>query len=290
MTTQTRRSTVPTFDTPTPITARLQFGMVIANVRVVAEPRADTEIEVTPVDASRKADVRVAEQTKIEFAAGTLTVRAPKLGSLLTRTGAVDVRLRLPEGSGLDGETAMGEVATEGPLGEVRFKAAYGDVRIERAETLHLRCSSGDVTVGAARSAEVTASNGGVDIGRVDGPVKVNNSNGGTHIAEATGHIRVDAANGVVTIDRALGDVVARNANGRIEIGEVVRGNVTMTTAAGSLAVGVREGSAAWLDLNTVAGKVRNELATGGAPGDSENSVAIKARTHVGNIIVRRAA
>jgi DUF4097 and DUF4098 domain-containing protein YvlB len=280
---------MPTFDTPGPITARLQFGMVIANVRVSAEPRADTEIEVTPVDPGRKADVRVAEQTRIEFADGVLTARAPKLGSLLTRTGAVDVRLRLPDGSGLEGEIAMGEVVSKGALGEVRIKSSYGDVHIEKAETVQLRSSSGDVTVGEAGSAEVVASNGGVNIGRVDGPVKVNNSNGGSRIGEAAGEIRVDGANGVVTIDRALGDVVARNANGRIEIGEVVRGTVTLTTAAGSLEVGVREGSAAWLDLNTTAGKVRNELMEGGAPGDGENSVAIKARTHVGNIVVRRA-
>ncbi|MFI6076252.1 DUF4097 family beta strand repeat-containing protein [Actinoplanes sp. NPDC051343] len=280
---------MPTFDSPGPITARLQFSMVIANVRVVAEPRSDVEVEVTPVDPGRKADVRVAEQTKIEFADGILTARAPRLGSLLTRTGAVDVHLRMPEGSGLTGETAMGEIVTEGPLGEVRFKAAYGDVRIAKAETVHLRCSSGDVSVGEAGSAEVVATNGGVDIGRVDGPVKVSNGNGGSRIGEASGEIEVNGANGVVTIDRALGDVVARNANGRIEIGEVVRGTVTMTTAAGSLEVGVREGSAAWLDLNTVAGKVRNELLVGGAPADGENSVTIRARTHVGNIVVRRA-
>jgi DUF4097 and DUF4098 domain-containing protein YvlB len=280
---------MPTFDTPGPITARLQFSMVIANVRITAEPRGDTVLDVTPVDPDRKADVRVAEQTKIEFADGVLTARAPRLGSLLTRTGAVDVRLRLPEGSGLVGETAMGEIVTEGPLGEVRFRAAYGDVHIAKAETLHLRCSSGDVTVGEAGSAEVVASNGGVDIGRVDGPVKVSNSNGGSHIGEAAGEIQVDGGNGVVTVDRALGDVVARNANGRIEIGEVVRGTVTVTTAAGSLEVGVRQGSAAWLDLDTAAGQVRNELLTGTAPADGENSVTIKARTHVGNIVVRRA-
>jgi len=280
---------MPTFDSPGPITARLQFGMVIANVRVSAEPRADTEIQVTPVDPGRKADVRVAEQTKIEFADGVLTARAPRLGSLLTRTGAVDVLLRLPEGSDLTGETAMGEIATEGALGEVRFKAAYGDVHIAKAATLQLRCSSGDVTVGEAGTAEVVATNGGVNVVRVDGPVKVSNSNGGSRIGEAAGTVEVDGANGVVTIDRALGDVTARNANGRIEIGEVVRGTVTMTTAAGSLEVGVREGSAAWLDLNTVAGQVRNELLVGGAPAAGEDSVAITARTYVGNIVVRRA-
>jgi DUF4097 and DUF4098 domain-containing protein YvlB len=280
---------MPTFDTPGPITLRLQFGMVIANVRIVAESRDDTEIEVTPVEAGRKADLRVAEQTRIELTGDVLTARAPRLGSLLTRTGAIDVHVRLPEGSALDGENGMGEVVTEGSLGAVRLKTAYGDVRVEKAATVRLRCSAGDVSIGETGSAEVVATNGGVDIGRAGGPVKISNSNGGSHIGEAQGRIEVNGANGFVTIDRAHGDVAARNSNGRIEIGEVVRGNVTMTTAAGSLEVGVREGSAAWLDLHASAGKVRNELLTGGAPAEGEDSVAITARTHVGNILVRRA-
>jgi len=280
---------MPTFDTPDPITARLQFGMVIANVRVTADARADSHIEVTPVDPGRKADVRVAEQTTIDFADGVLTARAPRFGSMLTRTGAVDVKVRLPEGSGLTGATAMGQVVTEGALGDVRFKTAYGDVNIAKAATLQLRCSSGDVTVGEAGTAEVVATNGGVNLVRVDGAAKVSNSNGGSRIGEAAGAVEVDGSNGVVTIDRALGDVTVRNANGRIEVGEVVRGTVTLTTAAGSLEVGVREGSAAWLDLNTVAGQVRNELLVGEAPADGEDSVRITARTHVGNILVRRA-
>jgi DUF4097 and DUF4098 domain-containing protein YvlB len=286
---RTERSTMPTFDTPGPIQAHLHFGFVIANVRVTAEARTDTEIEVRPVDPGRKADQRVAEQTKIEFADGVLTARAPRLGSLVSRTGAVDVHLRLPEASGLAGETGMGEVVTEGRLGEVTFKSGYGDLRVDRAETVHLRCSSGDVTLGEAGRAEVVAGNGRVDIGRVDGPVRVDNGNGTSRIGEATGEVRVRSANGAVAVERAYGDVTARNANGRIEIGEVVRGTVTLETAAGSLDVGVRAGSAAWLDLSTVAGQVRNELTAGDAPAGDDERVSIKARTHVGNILVRRA-
>jgi DUF4097 and DUF4098 domain-containing protein YvlB len=280
---------MPTFDTTGPIAVRLQFGQVIANVRVAAEPRGSAEIEVTPVDPDRKADVRVADQTRIEFTGGVLTARAPRLGSLLTRTGAVDVHVRLPEGSSVEVENGMGDVLIEGGLGDARVRTAYGDVRVEKARAVRLRCTSGDVTVGEAESAEVVATNGGVDIGRVDGPVKVSNSNGGSRVGEATGEVEVQGGNGFVTIDRAHGDVVARNANGRIEIAEVVRGAVTVTTAAGSIDVGVREGSAAWLDLDTSAGRIRNELAAGTAPDDGDASVAIRARTHVGDIVIRRA-
>ncbi len=278
-----------TFDTPGPIEARLHFGFVVANVRVTAEARGDTEVEVRPGDPDRKADQRVAEQTKIACADGALTVQGPKLSSFFGRTGAVDVQLRLPEGSGLAGETGMGEVVTEGRLGEVKFKSGYGDLRIEQAEEVRLRCSGGDVTIGEAGRVEVVASNGRVDVGGVAGAVRVDNSNGASRIGEAGGEVDVKAANGLVSIERAYGDVIARTANGRIDIGEVVRGVVTLETSAGSLSVGVREGTAAWLDLATVAGKVRNELAVGEAPAAADAAVSIKARTHVGNIAVRRA-
>jgi hypothetical protein len=280
---------MPTFDTPAPIEARLHFGFVVANVRVTAEPRADTEIEVRPVDAGRKADQRVAEQTRIDFAGGVLTVQAPKLSSFFGRTGAVDVRLRLPETSGLAGETGMGEVVTEGRLGEVRFKTGYGDLRVEQADEVYVKSSSGDVTIGEAGGAEVVASNGRVDVGRVAGAVRVQHSNGASRIGEASGEVTVRASNGVVSVERAYGDVTVRTANGRIEIGEVVRGTVTLETAAGSLAVGVREGTAAWLDLSASAGQVRNELAVGDAPAGDDETVSITARTSVGNITVRRA-
>src|SRR6266508_998996 len=97
---------MPTFDTPQPVSARLSLGFVVANVRVTASDRTDTTVDVQPMDASSKADVKVAEQTRIEYADGRLEVRAPKLSTLFGRTGSVDVTITLPSGSRLQGETA----------------------------------------------------------------------------------------------------------------------------------------------------------------------------------------
>src|SRR5215211_4708964 len=98
---------MPTFDTPQPISARLSLGYVVANVRVTAGDRGDTTVDVRPVDAASKADLRVAEQTRIEYADGRLMVRAPRLGSLFSRTGSIDVMIALPSGSTLQGETGL---------------------------------------------------------------------------------------------------------------------------------------------------------------------------------------
>jgi DUF4097 and DUF4098 domain-containing protein YvlB len=280
---------MPTFDTPHPISVRLSLGFVVANVRVTAGDRADTTVDVRPVDASSKADMKVAEQTRIEYADGRLVVRAPRLGALFGRTGAVDVTVALPSGSQLQGETGMGELLCEGRLGECRFKTGYGEIRLDQAGPLNLNSASGDITVDHADGgAEITASNGAVNLRRINGPATVKNSNGASWIGEATGDLRLNGANGGITVDRAHAGVVAKTANGSIRIGEVARGAVTLETAAGSLEVGIRTGSAAWLDIKTVAGRIRNELATAAGPDNTDETVEVRARTYVGDIVVRR--
>jgi hypothetical protein len=280
---------MPTFDTPEPISVRLSLGFVIANVRITADDRAETTVDVRPVDASDKADMKIAEQTRVEYADGRLALRAPKLGPLFGRSGAIDITIVLPSGSQLQGETGMGELVCVGRLGECRFKTGYGEIRLDQAGAVHLNSASGDVTVGdAAGDAEITASNGAVNLGRIDGPATVKNSNGSTWIGEITGDLRVNGANGAVAVDRAHADVTAKTANGGVRLGEVSRGAVNLETAAGSVEVGIRTGTAAWLDLNTSSGRVRNELAAAPGPDDTDETVKVRAHTYVGDITIRR--
>ena len=280
---------MPTFDTPQPISVRLSLGFVVANVRVTADDRVESTVEVRPADPSNKTDMKIAEQTRIEYADGRLTLRAPKLGPLFGRPGAIDVTVALPSGSGLQGETGMGELVCDGRLGECRFKTGYGEIRLDQVGAVNLNSASGDVTVDHAdNGAEITASNGGVNVGRIDGPATVKNSNGATWIGEVTGDLRLNAANGAVAIDRAHADVSVKTANGSVRLGEITRGTVTLETAAGSIEVGIRTGTAAWLDLNTSSGRVRNELAAASGPDDTDETVKVQARTYVGDITVRR--
>jgi hypothetical protein len=63
---------------------------------------------------------------------------------------------------------------------------------------------------------------------------------------------------------------------------------VVVETAAGELEIGVREGTAAWLDLVTRFGTVRNTLDAGGAPTPGDATATIRARTSVGDIVISR--
>lgn len=278
-----------TFDTPEPISVRLSLGFVVANVRITAGERTDTTVEVAPLDPAAKADVKVAEQTRVEYADGHLTVRAPRLGPLIGRPGSIDVAIALPEGSRLHGETGMGELVSTGRLGECRLKTGYGEIRLDLTGPLTLSSGMGDITVDHAEGgAEITTGSGAVNVRRVDGPATIKNSNGATWVGEVTGDLRVNGANGPVAVDLARAGVAAKTANGPVRVGEVIRGAVSLETAVGSVEVGIRTGSAAWLDLNTRAGRIRNELNAAPGPEKTDETVEVRARTSVGDIVVRR--
>src|SRR5207247_5116441 len=94
-----------------------------------------------------------------------------------------------------------------------------------------------------------------------------------------TGDVRVSAANGKVSVDRAQSTVAVKTAKGDIRLGELVRGAVVAQTAYGRIDVGIRDGVAAWLDLNTAFGKVRSDLDAAERPAPGDDAVELKART-----------
>jgi hypothetical protein len=71
-------------------------------------------------------------------------------------------------------------------------------------------------------------------------------------------------------------------------MGDVERGSVVLVTRAGDVEVGIREGTAAWLDVRTGVGTVHNALESAGEPAPSADTVEVLARTSAGDIVIRR--
>ena len=281
---------MPTFDTPEPIAVTVELG--VGDLRVVASDRTDTMVEVRPSDPGKKADVTAAEQTRVEYAGGRLLIKAPKSWRPYSWRGggeSVDVQVELPAGSQLRGETGVAALRGQGRLGECRFKTGVGDIQLDRAGAVQLRTGVGDLTVERADGeAELTTGSGSVRIDGIDGTAVVKNSNGDTWIGEVTGNLQVNAANGRISVDRARETVAAKSANGDIRLGEVAHGAVLAQTAFGRVEIGIRDGVAAWLDLNTRFGNVHNDLDTADRPGAGEDAVEVRARTSFGDITINR--
>ncbi|AGJ52916.1 DUF4097 family beta strand repeat-containing protein [Streptomyces sp. NPDC006682] len=280
---------MPSFDTPEPISATAH--MEAGSLQFTASDSRTTVVEVRPRDPRKDLDVRTAEQTEVTCANGALTVRTPKSSLFgLGRTGVVDVTVELPTGSRVDATGAWAQVLGEGRLGEVRVKTSSGDVRLDTTGPLRLTASHGSITVDRVEGrAEITTSSGSMRVGLLDGPAVLKNSHGSTTVGSATGELRVSGANGDIEIRRAEDSVTATTAHGTLRVDSVCRGTVQLETNHGAIDIGVREGTAAWLDASSGRGQVRNALTSSDTPGESEDTVKIRARTRWGNIDVRRA-
>jgi hypothetical protein len=246
---------MPTFDTRQPIAVHIEIG--VGEIRIAAADRTDTVVEVRPADPAKQGDVTAAEQTRVDYSDGVLHIKGPKGWRRYSFRGgaeAIHMEIDLPVGSTVRGEAGVANFQTTGRLGECRFKSGAGDIRIDEAGAVSVKSSAGDITVGrAAGPCEIATASGAVRLGTVDGPL------------------------------------VIKTANGDIRLGEVVRGAVHAHTAFGRIDVGIRDGVAAWLDLNTAFGKVRSDLDSADRPAPGEDTVELKARTAYGDITIRRA-
>ncbi|MDI3422537.1 DUF4097 family beta strand repeat-containing protein [Streptomyces luteolus] len=278
---------MPAYDTPAPlsVTAHISAG----TIHFLAGDRTDTVVDVKARDPKRDLDVRTADQTQVTYTGGGLTVRTPKANKL-GRTGTVDVTVELPAGSGIDVTGAWTQVLGEGRLGDVRVKTATGDVRLDATGPLRLDTAHGSITVDRVDgAAEISTSSGSLRVGLVEGPAVLKNSYGTTLVGAATGQLTVSGANGDIDITRAEASVAATTAHGTLRLAEVARGTVELETAHGSIEIGIRKGTAAWLDVNSRSGHVRNLLTSAEGPDDAEETVTVRARTRHGNVDVRRA-
>jgi DUF4097 and DUF4098 domain-containing protein YvlB len=280
---------MPSFETPQPILATID--VVAGAVRIRAGDRDTTTVDVVPTDPSNHEDVRAAEQTRVEYTAPHLLVRVPKLRSWSIRSagGSVDVTVELPAGSRVHGSGQLASFDSDGPLGECRIKTGLGDIRLDRVETLELKSGAGDIDVAHAKGrAELSVGSGDVRVRELGDSAVIKNSNGATWVGDAAGDLRLNAANGSIAVEKSAASVVAKSANGDVRLGEVVRGSVVLETKMGDLEVGIREGTAAWLDVRATAGQVRNALDVADAPEGSGETAEVRARTVIGDILIGR--
>lgn len=126
-------------------------------------------------------------------------------------------------------------------------------------------------------------------IGTVTGDALLKASHGNIQIGESGGDLDAKLSYGDLEIARAFAAVSAKTAYGSIQLGEVSSGSVQVESGFGQIAIGVRPGVPAWLDLASKNGRLRNELAGDTAPDPTEQTVAVRARTQFGDINIRRA-
>ena len=132
---------MPTYSTPTPID--LAIHLPVGAIDVVAGDRTDTVVTVTPTNPAKAVDRRGAEETKVDFDGQRLTITGPK--PRLSWIGPTRVgrrRVELPAGSRLTAEISIGRRAHrraprrhphQGSMGPVRRRHHRRPVAARRA-------------------------------------------------------------------------------------------------------------------------------------------------------------
>jgi DUF4097 and DUF4098 domain-containing protein YvlB len=175
------------FDTPTPISAVLDIPA--GRIRFIAADRADTAVEVLPADASKGRDVKVAEQTEVEYGDGVLRIEASAKNQFLGPSGSIEVTVQLPAGSQVKAKAASAELRAVGRFGDVAFEGAHGAIKLDEAASVRVTTVGGDVSVG-----------------RLNGPAEISTGKGDIRIAEAV--------RGTVVLRTQAGDVSVGAAHG----------------------------------------------------------------------------
>lgn len=266
-----------TFETPGPLLVSVECAA--GEVLVATHDAAVTEVEVTPLrddDASRDA----AERTRVELRprgdAHEVVVEVPeRTGVFLGRDPRVRVDVRAPHGASLAFQTASADVSATGRLGEVRGKTASGDVTLPSVDAVRVKTASGEVRVGD-----------------VAGPATLQSASGDVRVGAVAGPLDASVVSGSLVVAAVETGGAASAVSGDIELAAVTEGELSIRTVSGDVTVGVREGSRVHVDVSTLSGDLRSDLALSDSPSDAGEGplVDVRGKTVSGDLRVRRAA
>jgi DUF4097 and DUF4098 domain-containing protein YvlB len=189
--------------------------------------------------------------------------------------GASQAHLRLGVPPGLSYNIASGsaDVTITTTVARSRVVSGSGDIGLVAGADITCSSGSGDISIGDVRGDAVRVKTG-------------------------SGDIRVDEAHCAVSAKSGSGDVLIRalhyaelqasSGSGDISVPST-SGSVDLRSASGSLTVGVADDLPAWLDLNSVSGRIRIALDASSPPAEGEPYITVRARTASGEIAVYRA-
>ena len=259
----------------------VELDVRLASGDIEIDPTLDGRVEVDLV-AHDEESQRLVDGARIELNPHghrpTVVVDVPqKRGftfSLVGRSG-IECRIRCPHDSGLAVRTKSADILARGTLGGLNVATASGDIEVERV--------SGGINVKSA-SSDFRAREA------LDG-VTVQTASGDIDLEIARGPVNVTSVSGDISIGEAYDNVSANTVSGDQDHRAVMRGVVAAHTVSGDVTIGVRRGSKAFLDCQTVSGDTSSELElTGDAPAGDGPLVEIRAKTVSGDIRITRAA
>ncbi len=242
-----------TFRTPGP--TWLSIRVPSGSVEIEAVDGEETRVELEGLNGAGRDAV---EEAVIQQSGDEVRVEIGKERaiSLMFRSPEVRVRVTCPTGTRLRTDVVSADLAARGRLGAATVKAVSGDVDLETVDgELDLKTVSGDATV-----------------------------------ERVTGSATLNTVSGDLSVRALGGSVQGKTISGDLELDSVSSGKVAIQSVSGDVKIGITPGAGVWMDLKSLSGDTRSELAPADAPGEAETTrVEIRAKTVSGDIRLVRA-
>ena len=272
------------FDTSTPPRLAIQFRA--GTIAIATGDVTETTVDLQPRNDSQSARDLVAATT-IEQHGNEIVVIVPKrFGNLLGRSTDLALTVSAPHDTALVMSSSSADIVATGRYATSTVTTGSGDVDIDQlSDSADVRSGSGVVRVRSVTGdLKVLNGSGDIEVGAVGGSASVQTGSGDVTVASGGAALDVKSGSGDVSVGSAPADLRIRTASGDIAIDTVAAGEVRAKAASGDIRAGVRSGTAAWLDVRTISGKVSSGLDAGRAPEVDERQARLQLETVSGDI------
>lgn len=278
------------FDASGPLDIDLAIGAGRVSVALVEEPGVSVEVRYDPTATnswlqgissvlnwfgdqfggqfgSDDAKYVAVDETRIDLVDGRLIVHAPKRGHMIP----LAVTVRAPAGSNLEVAAGSADMGVTGPAGKVKLNTGSGNVTLDRADG----------------PADIHSGSGALRLGPMLGGLRARSGSGEIEVSSVGGATTLVTGSGDVWLGAVQSDVHARTGSGDLTVADAACGHVELITGSGEIRVGIRQGTAAMVDLRSGSGMARSELNLSDRPPTAtETKLEVRGRTGSGNAVI----
>ena len=254
------------FATPNPPRLRIEFRSGSIDIRT--EDVGETTVELRG-RRDNDATNRLIAETTVEQRGDDIVVLVPRRsGGVFSRPHDLDLTITTPAQTALAIDAGSADISARGDFGTSSVQTGSGDITIGHiADSLKIRSGSGDVRVD-----------------RIDGDAKLTTGSADIHLGELGGAVSVTTGSGDITVGSAGAELDVKTGSGDVRVDSVRRGEIKARTASGDVRAGVCDGTAAWLDVSTISGRVSSDLEASTEPGHEDDRVRLQLETVSGDI------
>jgi DUF4097 and DUF4098 domain-containing protein YvlB len=276
-----------TFTTTKP--PRLSVEAKAGTVSIETVDGSETTVDITPLD-DHDLTLDALLATTVDQRGDDVLVHVPGRFSIRGRSPRLAIAITTPHDARLAVKTDSADVVATGRFGTSQVHSGSGDLTLgDFTDSLRVNAGSGDVRVeSVAKDVVAKTGSGDVDIVDVDGDASISSGSGDIVVGGGSHGLVAKTGSGNITVGSAPPDLRVTTASGDIRIDVVAEGEVTAKAASGDIHAGVQHGTAAWLDVHTVSGRVASALDAADEPASDDRRVRLQLSTVSGDIELAR--